>query len=207
MERGEFRRCTQRLEVGGVARRWWLPRRGGLGVGLALFFLGVFSVSATKFVRLTLEALALGAEAVVVGRVMSVEASRDAGGRIQTRVELRVEDVWKGRGVSGVCVVWCGGGVLGETQVRAAGQAEYTVGDDVVAYLVRSPAGGWVTLGMAQGQFRVVREEGTGKRWVRNPFWGGAMGEGPARSRAAAWPPSRPLSFEDLKRRTREVAP
>ncbi|MBL9128419.1 MAG: hypothetical protein JNL97_12265, partial [Verrucomicrobiales bacterium] len=71
---------------------WW----GLLLLGLAF---GVFDVSATRFLRLTIEQLAAGADAVVLGRVMAVESSRDEGGRIRTRVDLRVEDVWKGTGV------------------------------------------------------------------------------------------------------------
>lgn len=185
-----------------VRRSGWVGGWGGLLLGLAF---GVFDVSATRFLRLTIEQLASGADAVVLGRVMAVESSRDEGGRIRTRVDLRVEDVWKGTGVGGDCVVWCGGGILGDTEVRAVGQAEYAVGDDVVAYLVRSPSGGWVTLGMAQGRFRVTRDDVTGKRWVRSLFWGGAdPGTSP---RPSAWPPARPLSLEELKRRTREANP
>jgi len=160
---------------------------------------------ATRFVRLSIEELARDADAVVHGRVTGLESLRDASGRIYTRVDLSVADVWKGAIPGRVCTVVCGGGSLGETVVRAVGQPEYAVGDEVVAYLVRSDAGNWVTLGMAQGRFQVTRDDTTGGRWVHNLFWGAGAYAGKAQR--AAWPPGRPLSLEDLKRRTQEVAP
>lgn len=187
--------------------RWWL------GFGLVMAVLGVGTpgpeARATRLVMLTIEELARDADAVVHGRVMAVEASRGADGRVRTVVTLKVADVWKGKGISGTCLVEAGGGILGEVEVRALGQVEYAVGDEVVAYLVRSPSGMWVTLGMAQGQFRVSRDESSGNRWVRNPFWGGNAGgvDGGGGPRLAAWPPARPLSLEELKRRTREAKP
>ncbi|MBX3744099.1 MAG: hypothetical protein KF833_02215 [Verrucomicrobiae bacterium] len=155
----------------------------------------------TRWVPLTIEELAARADAVVHGRVEGLTVLRDAGGRIYRRVEVRAIEVW--RGVAGG-VVWevvAGGGVLGERLEAAQGQVEYRVGEEVVCFLVRNPAGEWVTLGLAQGAFR-VREEG-GRRWVANPFWGGAAGAG--RDRHGGWPADRPLAIEELRRRTLEV--
>ncbi len=182
-------------------------RRAGLAGALLVLWLGmtIRPVEATRFVRLTIEELARDANAVVHGRVMALECQRDGQGRIFTRVELSVQDVWKGPITGGSCTVVSGGGALGETVVRAVGQPEYAVGDEVVAYLVRGVGGDWVTLGMDQGRFRVTRDDRSGRCWVHNLFWGAAAEVGQAR--LAAWPPTRPLSLEDLKRRTREVAP
>lgn len=192
----------------------WRVWRRWLGFSLLLAVFGVGTpggpeARATRLVMLTIEELARDADAVVHGQVMVVETSRAADGRVRTVVTLRVADVWKGKGISGTCLVEAGGGILGEVEVRALGQVEYAVGDEVVAYLVRSPSGRWVTLGMAQGRFRVSRDESSGMRWVRNPFWGGNAGavDGGGGPRLAAWPPARPLSLEELKRRTREAKP
>ncbi|MGE3310411.1 MAG: hypothetical protein AB7O66_10610 [Limisphaerales bacterium] len=160
---------------------------------------------ATRFARLTPEELARGADVVVHGRVVALESRRDEAGRVFTRIELDVDEVWKGAIGTGICVVARGGGVLGDTEVRAVGQPEEAVGDEWVAYLVRSAAGEWVTLGMAQGRFRVTRDESSGRRWVHNLFWGAPPLSNVAR--LAAWPPTRPLSLEELKRRTQEIAP
>lgn len=182
---------------------WKLRSIAGL-LGCLLAW-GNVEVWATQFRRLTIEDLARGADAVVQARVMALETTRDSSGRIFTRVEMAVSDLWKGRLESGVCTVLCGGGTLGETEVRAVGQPEYSIGDEVVVYLVRAEGGNWVTLGMAQGRFGVSREDATGRRWVQNLFWGSAVEAG--KSRMAAWPPARPLSLDELKRRTQEVAP
>lgn len=195
--------------LAGLRRVW----RRSLAVVLLMGVLGVVTTvpeaRATRLVMLTIEELARDADAVVHGQVMAVETSRAADGRVRTVVTLKVADVWKGKGISGTCLVEAGGGILGDVEVRALGQVEYGVGDEVVAYLVRSPSGLWVTLGMAQGQFRVSRDESSGMRWVRNPFWGGTAGavNGGGGPRLAAWPPARPLSLEELKRRTREAKP
>ena len=183
--------------------RW----RAGLMSGLLMLLFGaaILPVEATRFVRLTIEELARDANAVVHGRVVALECLRDGQGRIYTRVEMAVQDVWKGPITGGTCTVVCGGGALGETVVRAVGQPEYSVGDEVVAYLVRGDGGDWVTLGMAQGRFRVTRDDRSGRRWVHNLFWGAASEA--RQARMAAWPPTQPLSLDDLKRRTREVAP
>ncbi len=183
-----------------------IPGRRWLVLGAVAWAAAVAALpaGATRFVMLTIEELARGADAVVHARVEALETSRDAAGRIHTRVELAVDEVWKGSMAAGRWSLVAGGGTLGETTVRAVGQAEYSVGDEVVAYLVRTAAGEWVTLGMAQGRFQVNRDDATGRGWVRNLFWGGAMEGG--KGRTLSWPPSRPLSLEELKRRTREVA-
>lgn len=160
---------------------------------------------ATRLIPLTVEQLALGSGLVVHGRVQSLEVSRDSEGRVFTRVELAVIEVWRGvtapRPVR--CEIVVGGGTLGERRVRAAGQPEYGLGDEVVAYLARNPAGEWVTLGLSQGQFRIHPGGTSGERRVHNVFWGEeeTMPSGP-RS-----PLRRPLTLGELKRRTQEARP
>ncbi len=171
------------------------------------WFFAEVDALATRFTRLTPEELARGADVVVHGRVVSLETRRDGAGRIFTSMELAVDDVWKGVLTTATCTVVRGGGVLGESEVRAIGQPKEAVGDELVVYLIRSAEGEWVTLGMAQGRFQVTRDEATGRRWVRNLFWGAPSVPANARARLAAWPPTRPLSLDELKRRTREVAP
>ncbi len=97
-----------------------------------------------------------------------------------------------------------GSGVLGDWSVGVAGQAAYAVGEEAVAFLVRNPAGAWVTLGLAQGRFEVRREPATGRVWVSNLFWGeGTPAVGLAGG--ARLPLQRPLTLAELKRRTQEA--
>ncbi len=156
----------------------------------------------TRMRPLTVEELALQADAVVHGRVRKIETRRDPERRIHTRVELDVFDVWKGSGTGEPWTVVVGGGVLGEERVAAEGQATFSPGEEVVLYLVRNPAGEWVVVGMAQGKFRVLGE--AGDRRVTHIFWG-APEEGPRAGRTAA-PWRRPLTLVELRRRTREAA-
>lgn len=164
-------------------------------------------------VPLTVEQLATSATVVVHGRVEWVESSRDAQGRIHTRVGLGVLATWKG-GLAGDgrhCEIVLGGGVVGQRAVRVVGQADHQVGDEVVAYLARNEAGDWVTLGLGQGRFLVRREAGSERRLVSNPFWGeeaaGDPGGKPAPAIGVRMPARRPLTLEELERRTREVGP
>ena len=197
-----------------LPRTRWFRASGGLGLRWRRFFGGILALCvawvsvpahASRFVMLTIDELSRSAEAVVHGRVVALEVRRDTEGRVFTRVELVLEDVWKGRMAGHTCVLVQGGGTLGEVDIHASGQAEFAVGDEVVAYMTRSPRGEWITVGLSQGRFQVSRDEATGYRWVRNRSWGGhgELGNG----RGMAWPPGRPLRLEELKRRTQEVVP
>lgn len=190
------------------ARTWLGAWRGGLRLGLALMFLlGVAGeVRGTRMLPLTPEQLAIQATVVTYARVQALETALDASGRIHTRVELKVLEVWKGELTGSTCQVVMGGGILGDRSVSVSGQAIYVVGEEVVAFLVRNPAGEWVTLGLSQGRFGVRVEPGTGRRWVSNPFWGGAS-EATAGRDAVRFPMRAPLGLEELKRRTQEARP
>jgi len=196
-------RCARRKNAGLGSGLGW----GRVLVGVLAVFMAWIAVpaEATRFVMLTVEELARSADAVVHGRVVAIEVRRDGEGRVYTQVELVLEDVWKGRMAGHTCVLVHGGGTLGEVDVRASGQAEFAIGDELVAYMTRSPRGEWITVGLSQGRFEISRDEATGYRWVRNRFWGANRDLG--RARGMAWPPGRPLRLEELKRRTQEVTP
>lgn len=192
----------------GPGRGWWVVMMVmmvlGLGVGVGR------EARATRMVPMTVEQLAATSTAVVHGRVVALESARDGEGRIYSRVDLRVLEVWRGTVASEVCQVVMGGGILGDRSVSVAGQAAYRVGEEVVAYLVRNPAGEWVTVGLSQGRFAVRRELDTGRSWVSNGFLGGRSGSGSGGTSAARslmFPGDRAMSLEELKLRTREVQP
>lgn len=155
-------------------------------------------------IPLTLEQLAIAATVVIHAKVESLESALDASGRIHTRVELRTQEVWKGK--LSTCWVVMGGGILGDRSVSVSGQAWYAVGEEVVAFLVRNPAGEWVTLGLSQGRFGIRFEPGSGRRWVSNPFWGGPP-PATAGGDAARFPMRTPLGLEELKRKIQEARP
>jgi hypothetical protein len=162
-------------------------------------------VLGTRMLPLTIEQLAAQAELVVQGRVVARSCLEDALGQVFTRVELHVLEVWKGNPSSERLYIVQGGGVVGDRAVSVAGQAEFEPGEEVVAYLVRNARGEAVTLGLAQGKFHVRADPATRSRYVSNVFWGGE-GHTAAHRPAGLTLLSRPLSLEELKRRTREAA-
>jgi hypothetical protein len=161
-------------------------------------------------------ALADQAQTVARGKVAAVTCQRDASGRIFTRVELVVQEVWKGSVTGARLTVVRGGGVLGRERVAVMGQAEYCLDEEVVVFVVLNERGEGVTLSLAQGKFRVYREQGSGRELAFNPFHGTPQGL----SRAAAGSdriaaasagsdraPAGSLSVAELKTRVLERKP
>ncbi|MBI4664293.1 MAG: hypothetical protein HY735_36315 [Verrucomicrobia bacterium] len=131
------------------------------------------SAGATLVTPLSIQELTTRAHWIVHGAVLTKSCQRDPEGRIYTKVELQVKDVWKGTPSTNPLTIVHGGGTLGEERVVISGQVEYNLGEEVVAFLVLNSRGEAVTIGMAQGKFHVWRDEATGKVCVRNPFHGG----------------------------------
>lgn len=136
-----------------------VSRRVVLGVALGLLVLvGVPSVEATQIPAFSLRAIADRAERVVHGRVETVETVTNKDGRLRTRVEVAVEDTWKGPVESRVTVIQASG-VVGERWVRVVGEPEFKPGEEVVLFLVRIPSGDWVVAPLSQGKFSVTRDK------------------------------------------------
>jgi hypothetical protein len=149
----------------------------------ALLLLAPLALRAVDFQPLSIEALSARADWVVQGKVLSKTCLRDPAGRIYTRVELDVLDVWKGTTPSRPLRIVHGGGVLGDEQARVSGQVDYGLGEEVVAFLVRNTRGEGVTVGLMQGKFHVWAEGGI--QFAASPFHGTAQQEpaSPARTR------------------------
>lgn len=182
-------------------------RCGWMWVFLTGLLLAGGPARATRFTVLTVEQLAGNADLIVHGTVVSVEVRRDGKGRVFTAVDLRLAGVWKGAVDGPVCRVVAAGGTLGEEQVAVGGQPEYRVGDELVVFLVRNPAGEWVTLGLAHGHFRVDRgtssEGATADPGVHNFFWGEPGDRGTAGG--LRFPAQRRMSLTQLRSRVEEV--
>ena len=162
---------------------------------------------ATQFTPLPIEQLAQEAVLVVQGTVLSKTCQRDPAGRIFTKVELAIAEVWKGSLPTNRFIVVHGGGILGDRKSTVSGQVEYGIGEEVVAFIVFNPRGEGVTLGLAQGKFQVRQEAGTGERLANNLF----HGETASRSRDVSAPDNLPtqrrLTLAELKRRVRGERP
>ena len=120
---------------------------------------GMWCVStgfATQFLPLPIEELARSADVVLRGEVISRRCDRDARGRLTTHIELAVSEVWKGTQTGRFTVVQAGG-TLGDQRQTIIGQAEYRIGEEVVAFLAVNRFGEGVTLGLAHGKFSLTR--------------------------------------------------
>lgn len=196
------------------------PGRSGVSCGRMrrfLFWTGLIALAAgwgivpvaraVRWVPLTPRELALQAGLVVHGKIEALETGRDAAGRVFTRVDIRVDEVWKGTPPGPTCRWVAGGGILGDRVEGSEAHAAYAVGEELVAFLVRNPDGDWVTVGLAQGRFQVREDPGPGgRRWVHNPFWGDDGGIRPAAG-GGRLPARRPLALEELKEFVREATP
>lgn len=177
-----------------------------LVASLALFL--PLSTSAIVLEPLSVDTLSAQADVVLHGVVLSNTCQRDPSGRIYTKVELRVTDIWKGAISGSPFVIVHGGGVLGDRQASVPAQVQYDIGEEVVAFLVRNERGEGVTVGLMQGKFRVWQEAVGGTRYVVNPFHGvpEQVGNRAARqgvAKASAAPA--PIRLTDLKRQVQEA--
>ncbi len=69
-------------------------------------------------------------DAIVREKVLSKSCERDEHGRIYTKIQLLVGEVWKGPAALQELVIVQGGGVLGEERVIVTGQVQYDIGED-----------------------------------------------------------------------------
>jgi len=141
------------------------------------------------------EDLAKRADTVVHGRVAALECTRDPAGRIFTRVELDVAEVWKGKPAARFSLVLAGG-VLGARKVGVVGGPGYRLGEEVVVFTARNANGEPVTLDLAQGKFTVETGQASGAKHVAN----GVLG-GPVETSGYRLPTQVPLELTELRRR------
>ena len=127
---------------------------------------------ATQFKPLSIRDIVEHSDLIVQGTVRAKTCQRDATGRIYTRVELDLTEVWKGAPTNH-CVIALGTATLGEENVVISGEATYEIGEEVVACLVVNARGEGVTLSLAHGKFHVERDAQTGQKHARNLFHGG----------------------------------
>ncbi len=133
---------------------------------LGLTALLVPSLAAGSLVQsLDLAELTARAERIVVAQVLSSKSDWDSAHRtIHTRIEIKVEEAWKGAVAPGERIVIVQpGGSVGNIEMRVHGMPGFVVGEKAVLFLAGEAAARVV--GMSQGK-RSVRWDGTAKRWV-----------------------------------------
>jgi hypothetical protein len=182
-------------------------KRGLVFLGLCIV---ISNAPAATLRPLPIEELSQKADLILNGVVTGKVSLLDAKGGIYTKIELAVTDVWKGNLKSNSFVIVQAGGTVGDTRVEVSGQVQYEVGEEVVAFLVLSPRGEGVTIGLSQGKFHVSKDSTTNEKVVHNPFHGSSeatnhtaasfQGLGPKANRDR-------LSLTELKHRATTPAP
>ena len=134
-----------------------------------------WTAHATRMLPLSIEQLTAQAQLVLHGTVASKTVQRDATDRIYTRINLQVTDAWKGQPNTNPFVIVQAGGVLGEEIAIVDGQEEFSIGEEVVVFLVVNERGEGVVIGLVQGKFKVAKDA-NGEKLVHNVFHGSAPG-------------------------------
>jgi hypothetical protein len=164
---------------------------------------------ADQLIPLSLSELTGQAELIVLGTVLSKTSQQDEAGRIFTRIECQISEVWKGAVSSQILTVVHGGGILGSRGVAVSGQVDYAVGEEVVAFLVRNVRSEAVTLGLAQGKFHVAQDPQTSVKTVHNLFHGtpSAFSSAAAKATTGAAASLTLLQLKQAVQESRQLAP
>ncbi len=118
---------------------------------------------ATTMVRMSDEALTLGADAIVTGTVRDIQTER-VGTAIATLVTLGIESVLKGYVPTATVTVRDLGGRLGDDELHLFGAPRYELGESVIAFLGQDGDGWLRTSHMALGKFSVTTDAASGAR-------------------------------------------
>jgi hypothetical protein len=138
------------------------------------------AVRATTLVRLSLDQLAAGSDAVARVNFSSAE-TRWENGTIWTITTARVVETLKGN-LAGEISVRLPGGRVGHLTSTVEGTPRFNPGDDAIVFLKISPAGGFTVAGWAEGTFRILRDPRTGNQIVTQDSSAFAVFDPPTRT-------------------------
>jgi hypothetical protein len=169
---------------------------------VALGLLTGFESLATQMRPLSVEQLTRKAHVVLHGTVVSKTCVPDAQAVIMTRIELQVIEAWKGAPKASPFVVVQSGGILGDRAVSVSGQEEFSVGEEVILFLVLNAREEGVVIGISQGKFQVSKDPASGEVYAHNRFHGTPAGQssGSARGRSR-------LPLSELERQVQQAEP
>ena len=150
---------------------------------LGACLLAASTACATLMRPLGIDELARQADLIIQGTVIDKMSLRDEAGRIYSRVNVRVSEVWKGalptNSAGGSLTIVQSGGTVGSVREEVSGNVQYDAGEEFVAFLVFNQQGEPITIGLCQGKFRVWRDSRTGQKFANNPYHGAPESAGP----------------------------
>lgn len=131
-------------------------RLKSVAAALAAVTLSCATVHASTFVALTSEQLIVQSDAVIQGRVLSVESRWDDTGRIIiSEARIMVSESLVGNAPS-IVTVTTPGGEVGDLKVEAAGFPQFAKGEEVILFLKQDGAMQRI-VGHQQGHIEVVK--------------------------------------------------
>jgi hypothetical protein len=177
-----------------------LVRRRSGWLAFASVLVAAATASASLMVVMDLDELTGEADRIVVASVLSVRGEWDSKRtRIVSRIELQVEEAWKGEvGGDGRLTIVQPGGTVGDVEMTVHGMPRFSAGERSLLFLAgrTRPA----VLGMAQGR-RPLRWDVAGRRWMALPPDRGGV----VRRDGAAVAPEPALPLDELRRRVRSL--
>jgi hypothetical protein len=169
----------------------------------ALFaLLLITSARATIMTPLPVEDLSQRADLILHGTITNKVCLQDDAGRIYTRLDLAVTEVWKGELATNHFRLIQWGGTLNGITTVVGGEAVYEIGEEVVSFIRVTAPGEGLSIGLAQGKFNIWRDR-NGTTFAHSLFHGEPREpELPAAAelRRAAGPGKR-LGLAELKQR------
>jgi hypothetical protein len=133
-------------------------------LSLLIAMVSLTPVRATTLLRLSLDQLAAGSDAVARVNFASAE-SRWESGSIWTVTTVKVVETMKGN-LPEEILLRLPGGRVGHLTAKVDGTPKFNPGDDAVVFLKRTPAGGFTVAGWVEGTFRISRDPQTGSQTV-----------------------------------------
>lgn len=133
---------------------------------LSSLLLSSLAQAAPFLPQLSLDDLVRQSEIIARGRVVRTWAAKDSENRfVWTHYELQVSNVLKGPAQAPVEIAEPGGTLNGITQL-IPGSTSYSVGEEVVVFLYRTPLGTLRTTNYGQGKFVLPAGSGlAAARW------------------------------------------
>jgi hypothetical protein len=153
---------------------------------------------------LDLAELTAQAERIVVAQVLSSKSDWDSSHRtIHTRIEIKVEEAWKGAVAPGEHIVIVqSGGSVGNIEMRVHGMPGFAIGEKTVLFLAGQAA--TRVVGMSQGK-RSLRWDGTAKRWVAESPEHSAVVRRDSQGQLQPVPAEPAVGLEELRERVRAL--
>jgi hypothetical protein len=149
---------------------------------------------------LDLAELTARADRIVVAQVVSTSSEWDSSGRnIHTRIEIKVEETWKGSvAIDQRMIIVQPGGSVGDIEMRVHGMPSFAPGERAVLFLAGRDAPRVV--GMSQGK-RPLRWDSTVKRWVAEAAEHSAVVQRDSQGRLQPALPEPAMGLDELRQR------